>query len=84
MSRAADDARARQDSAATPAKTLQRSVLHLATGLDQIYRRIVALADAQKHVSDDDLLAIITEVCGRAAVPAGRDSSNEHGYGFGV
>jgi len=53
--------------------------------LDQIYRRIVALADAQKHVSEEDLLAITTEVCGRTAVPAGRDASNETaGYGFGV
>jgi 2-isopropylmalate synthase len=52
--------------------------------LDQIYRRIVTLADAQKHVTEDDLLAITTEVCGRAAVPAGRDASQEAGYGFGV
>jgi 2-isopropylmalate synthase len=52
--------------------------------LDQIYRRIVTLADAQKHVTDNDLLVITTEVCGCAAVPAGRDASNEHGYGFGV
>ena len=34
--------------------------------LDEVYRRMVALADAQKHVSDDDLLAITTEVCGVA------------------
>jgi len=52
--------------------------------LDQIYRRIVTLADAQKHVTEDDLLAITTEICGRAAVPAGRDASQEAGYGFGV
>ncbi len=35
--------------------------------LDQIYRRIVALADAQKHVSEEELIAITTEVCGIAA-----------------
>jgi len=51
--------------------------------LDQVYRRIVALADVQKHVSEDDLLAITMEVCGVAAVPSGRDAS-EAGYGFGV
>ncbi len=30
--------------------------------LDQVYRRIIALCDAQKTVSDDDLLAAIREV----------------------
>jgi isopropylmalate/homocitrate/citramalate synthase len=38
--------------------------------LDQIYRRIVALADVQKHVSEDDLLAITAEVCGTVRIPA--------------
>jgi 2-isopropylmalate synthase len=38
--------------------------------LDQIYRRIVALADVQKHVSEDDLVVITAEVYGLAAVPA--------------
>ena len=52
--------------------------------LDQIYRRIVALADIQKHVSDEDLVAITMEVCGVAAVPSARDASHENGYGFGV
>ena len=51
--------------------------------LDQIYRRMVALADIQKHVHDDDLCAIAGEVCGIAAVPTGRDG-HEAGYGFGV
>ncbi len=51
--------------------------------LDQIYRRMVALADVQKHVHDDDLCAIAWEVCGIAAVPTGRDG-HEAGYGFGV
>ena len=52
--------------------------------LDQIYRRIVTLADVQKHVSEEDLVAITAEVCGLATVPAGRDVSHEQGYGFGV
>ena len=51
--------------------------------LDQIYRRMVTLADIQKHVSDDDLQAIAVEVCGSAAIPAARDGQ-EAGYGFGV
>jgi 2-isopropylmalate synthase len=66
--------------------------------LDQVYRRIVTLADVKKHVSEDDLLAITTEVCGVATEPAARHASNaarrgagvpadqmiEAGYGFGV
>jgi 2-isopropylmalate synthase len=52
--------------------------------LDQIYRRMVALADVKKHVSDEDLLTIAMEVCGVAAMPAARDASHEAGYGFGV
>jgi 2-isopropylmalate synthase len=32
--------------------------------LDEVYRRMVALADQQKHISDADLLVITTEVCG--------------------
>jgi len=36
--------------------------------LDEVYRRMVALADAKKQILDDDLLAIVTDVCG--AVPA--------------
>jgi 2-isopropylmalate synthase len=51
--------------------------------LDQIYRRMVTLADIKKHVADDDLWAIVVEVCGAAAVPSARDGQ-EAGYGFGV
>jgi 2-isopropylmalate synthase len=50
--------------------------------LDEIYRRMVALADMQKHVSDDDLRAITMDVCG-VAMPASREAA-EAGYGFGV
>jgi 2-isopropylmalate synthase len=32
--------------------------------LDEVYRRMVTLADQQKHVSDDELLAIAADVCG--------------------
>jgi len=53
--------------------------------LDDVYRRLVALAETRKHISDDDL---------RALVAAGRPVSSssqvqelalhEAGYGFGV
>jgi 2-isopropylmalate synthase len=52
--------------------------------LDQVYRLMVTLADAQKHVSDGDLCAIVFDVCGIAASPAARESVHEAGYGFGV
>ena len=52
--------------------------------LDQVYRRMVALADAQKHVSDDELIALACEVCGLAMPAQGRDAAHEAGYGFGV
>ena len=52
--------------------------------LDQVYRRMVTLADTKKHVTDDDLCAIVFEVCGMAASPAVRESVHEAGYGFGV
>jgi 2-isopropylmalate synthase len=54
--------------------------------LDEIYRRMVALADNKKHVSDEDLHDIATDVC-RASVTGSRlrDSvAHEAGYGFGV
>jgi 2-isopropylmalate synthase len=35
--------------------------------LDEVYRRMITLADRQKHISDDDLRAIATEVVGAAA-----------------
>jgi 2-isopropylmalate synthase len=50
--------------------------------LDAIYRRMVALADMQKHVSDSDLKTITMEVCG-VAMP-GSTELVEAGYGFGV
>ena len=53
--------------------------------LDEIYRRMVARADVQRHISDDDLLGIAADVAGVAPTPAGREAAgHEAGYGFGV
>jgi 2-isopropylmalate synthase len=53
--------------------------------LDQVYRRLVALADTQKHVTDDDLRAIVFDVSGSAPGPGAADHASESaGYGFGV
>ncbi len=50
--------------------------------LDEIYRRMVTLADKQKHVSDEELQAIAADVLG---VPKSRPvHHHEAGYGFGV
>jgi 2-isopropylmalate synthase len=53
--------------------------------LDEIYKRMIALADLKKLVSDDDLLEIASAVCG---VPLPRHlreaATHEAGYGFGV
>ena len=51
--------------------------------LDEVYRRMVAIADTQKHISDDDLLGIASAVCGIAPTQRTRDTA-EAGYGFGV
>jgi 2-isopropylmalate synthase len=52
--------------------------------LDEIYRRMVALADEKKHITDEDLRRIAELVCG-AAKAAGREAvTHEAGYGFGV
>jgi 2-isopropylmalate synthase len=52
--------------------------------LDQVYRRLVTLADTQKHVTDDDLRAIVFDVSGVTAAPMGPEIGHESGYGFGV
>jgi 2-isopropylmalate synthase len=52
--------------------------------LDAVYRRMVALADRQKHVSDDDLRRIAFDVCGMAVPHAADHAPQEAGYGFGV
>jgi len=53
--------------------------------VDRVYRRMVALADVQRHISDDDLVQMVTEVAGVAPSPVARETAgHEAGYGFGV
>jgi 2-isopropylmalate synthase len=54
--------------------------------LDEIYRRMIALADVAKHISDDDLAGIVSGVCGvpRPTRAAPDTVPHEAGYGFGV
>ena len=52
--------------------------------LDLTYRRMVALADAQKHISDADLDGLIAEVCGTPRRIVHEAAAPEAGYGFGV
>jgi 2-isopropylmalate synthase len=53
--------------------------------LDEIYRRMILLADHKKLVSDDDLLEIASAVCGVAVARSlGDAATTEAGYGFGV
>ncbi len=52
-------------------KTCERLGLTLSRrDLDEVYRRMVALADRQKAIADDDLLAIAAAVCGDSATAA--------------
>jgi 2-isopropylmalate synthase len=53
--------------------------------LDEVYRRMIVLADHKKFVSDDELLEIAVAVCGVTVSRNTRDSATtEAGYGFGV
>ena len=54
--------------------------------LDEVYRRMVAMADTKKHIGDEDLLAIAADVCGIVLSHEWqRDTPyQEAGYGFGV
>jgi 2-isopropylmalate synthase len=53
--------------------------------LDEVYRRMITLADAKKVVTDEDLLAIAFEISGMAPSPESREvATHEAGYGFGV
>jgi 2-isopropylmalate synthase len=53
--------------------------------VDQVYRRMVALADAQKHITDHDLIEIACVVLGLPTPPAAHESTpQDAGYGFGV
>ena len=56
--------------------------------LDRVYREMVALADRQKHIHDDDLAEIASAVLGVAVSRRAADATPGHlqeaGYGFGV
>jgi 2-isopropylmalate synthase len=54
--------------------------------LDDVYRRMVALADDKKVITDDDLREIAAKVCdAEAGKSHGREAvTHEAGYGFGV
>ncbi len=56
--------------------------------LDKVYRQMVALADRQKHIHDDDLANIVAAVLGVPVTTRLRETppgvSHEAGYGFGV
>jgi 2-isopropylmalate synthase len=53
--------------------------------LDAVYRRMTALADTQKHITDADLDRIVSEIGGLPRRPV-RETAAHHeaGYGFGV
>jgi 2-isopropylmalate synthase len=51
--------------------------------LDEVYRRMVALADQQKHITDEDLASIAAQVSGTSPGRS-RETPHEAGYGFGV
>jgi isopropylmalate/homocitrate/citramalate synthase len=44
--------------------------------LDEVYRRMVDLADRQKQITDHDLLVIATSVCGVAAGAGGASAAD--------
>ncbi len=45
--------------------------------LDEIYRRMIALADRKKVVSDDDLLEIAVAVCGVTVSRSSRETATQ-------
>src|SRR5262245_45526261 len=50
--------------------------------IDEVYKRMVALADRQKHVTDDEVLAIATDVSGLSPTQAAEGSHSNSGYRF--
>ncbi len=53
--------------------------------LDEVYRRMVAMADTKKHITDEDVLDIASVVCGALRVQPTRElAPHDAGYGFGV
>jgi 2-isopropylmalate synthase len=62
-------------------KTCERFGLTLARrDLDEVYRRMVALADQQKSVTDDQVLAIATEVSGAPSAAPVHDGRQDSKY----
>jgi 2-isopropylmalate synthase len=54
--------------------------------IDELYRRLMAIADQKKHVTDEDIVAMASAVTGTAPA-TGREREvlhHEAGYGFGV
>ena len=56
--------------------------------LDRVYRAVIALADIQKTVSDDDLTMVMErvrmDIRAEQDEAAGRGLTTEKGYGHGV
>jgi 2-isopropylmalate synthase len=66
-------------------KCLERFGLTLSRhDLDEVYRRMVSLADAQKQISDDDVVAIAVAVSGVTPTRSGEASAPVAGYRFGA
>ena len=64
-------------------KCLERFGLSLQRrDIDEVYRRMVALADAQKHVSDEDVVEIAAEVSGTKPAPNREPSAPGAAYRF--
>jgi 2-isopropylmalate synthase len=62
-------------------KCLERSGLTVSRrDLDEIYRRMVALADMQKQISDAAVVAIATEVSGLSPAESGEASATSAGH----
>jgi 2-isopropylmalate synthase len=53
--------------------------------LDRVYRKIIALADRQKRVNDQDVVDVVSDELGIPASARHRETTpQEAGYGFGV
>ena len=64
-------------------KCLERFGLTLSRrDIDEVYRRMVALADVQKQISDDDVVEIAAEVSGTKPAQASEANARGAGYRF--
>ena len=64
-------------------KCLERFGLTLSRrDIDEVYRRMVALADVQKQISDDDVVDIAVEISGTKPDQAGEPNVPRAGYRF--